>query len=91
MTTSKKYTIEDLQQLQDGLKQQAEESKSLIATHWGQLFAPPKADTKVQKWVNNAERAVAVYDGFMMAFKLISRFHLASLFFKHVKNSRKKK
>ena len=34
-----------------------------------------KADTKVQHWVNQAERAVAVYDGFMMMYKLGQRFN----------------
>ena len=35
---------------------------------------PPPADTKVQQWVNSAERVVAVYNGVMMGYKLLRRF-----------------
>lgn len=91
MTTSNRYTIEGLKQTQHALRQQTEASKSRIADHWASLFAPPKADTKVQRWVNQAERAVAVYDGFMVAFKLISRLHLANLFLKRAKRTKRKR
>lgn len=57
-----------------GLEAQLEKSRQSIAKKWDILSTPPKADTKVQHWVNQAEKAVAVYDGFMLMYKLFNRY-----------------
>lgn len=84
------YTIESLQQRRSQLQKQLNNSKEVITDQWIKLFAPPQAETKVQMWVNQAERAYAIYDGVMLGYKLIRKFNMfASLF--HRKNKNKKK
>ena len=61
------YTIESLQQRRNQLQKQLNNSKEVITDQWIKLFAPPQAETKVQMWVNQAERAYAIYDGVMLA------------------------
>ena len=56
------------------LKKELTETSESIRAHWHALMDPPPADTKVQQWVNSAERVVAVYDGVMMGYKLLRRF-----------------
>lgn len=68
------YTLESLSQKQQRLHKEIKMSQQRISTTWSQLTTPPEANTKMQHWVNQAERAVAVYDGFMMMYKLIHRF-----------------
>lgn len=80
------YTLAYLEKRQQALQQQMNASRQRIAHTWSQLFEPPKADTKVQRWVNQAERAVAVYDGFMMMYKLFHRFSVVKGAFKKKKN-----
>lgn len=38
------------------------------------LFAPMPSGSKLQSWINNAERAIAVYDGVMLGFKFFRQF-----------------
>lgn len=68
------YTLESLSQKQQRLRKEIKMSQQRISATWSQLTTPPEANTKMQHWVNQAERAVAVYDGFMMMYKLIHRF-----------------
>ena len=68
-------TLEQLEKRQEVLRKEMNKSRQTISYKWECLFTPPKADTKVQHWVNQAERAVAVYDGFMMMYKLGQRFN----------------
>ena len=75
-TTSTRFTPELFEQRITALHGQLEASRASIATHWQTLFAP--ADTsgsKVQQFVNQAERAVAIYDGVMLGYKLLKRFN----------------
>lgn len=84
--TLKKYSIESLQLEKDSLKKQLEKSKTNISLHWSTLFSPPKSDSKVQIWVNQAERAYAIYDGVMLGYKLFRRFNtFVSIFSKKKK------
>ncbi len=69
-----KNIIETLQKERQSVDEELRKSRRSIGQHWNVLFAPPQADTKVQQWVNQTERAVAVYDGFMLMYKLINRF-----------------
>ena len=74
-TTSTRFTPELFEQRITALHGQLEASRASIATHWQTLFAP--ADTsgsKVQQFVNQAERAVAIYDGVMLGYKLLHRW-----------------
>lgn len=84
-STQSYYTLEYLEKRQQALQQQMQSSRQRISYTWRQLFEPPKADTKVQRWVNQAERAVAVYDGFMMMYKLFHRFSVVKGVFKKKK------
>lgn len=83
--TNKNETLDALQLLQKDLERQLDENKRNISRHWSNLFATPQADTKVQHWVNQAEKAVALYDGFMTAYKLIHRFNFFISAFKRKK------
>lgn len=78
-------TLEVLEQRRAALQQEIRKSRQIIANRWERIFTPPEADTKVQHWVNQAERAVAIYDGFMMMYKLGQRFNSFSRLFKRKK------
>ena len=82
------YTLDSLTKKQQQLRKEMSMSHQRISNTWSQLFTPPEADTKVQRWVNQAERAVAVYDGFMMMYILFNRFSIIKSAFK--KNRRYK-
>lgn len=84
------YTIESLQQRRNQLQKQLNNSKEVITDQWIKLFAPPQAETKVQMWVNQAERAYAIYDGVMLGYKLFKRFNMFTSLFRR-KNKTKKK
>lgn len=73
--TDKKYSIESLQQEKSSLKKQLKTNKVNISLHWTTLFNPPQSDSKVQNWVNQAERVYAIYDGVMLGYKLFRRFN----------------
>ena len=73
--TDKKYSIESLQQEKSSLRKQIETNKANISLHWTTLFNPPQSDSKVQNWVNQAERVYAIYDGVMLGYKLFRRFN----------------
>lgn len=83
------YTQDFLRQRRENINKQLQQSKSIIASHWNSLTSPTKADTQVQQWVNQAEKAVAIYDGFMLMYKLMHRFNNLASFFKR-KNNKKK-
>lgn len=83
------YTQEALQQRREKINKQLLQSKKNISHHWQSLTSPTKADTQVQQWVNQAEKAVAIYDGFMLMYKLMHRFNSISNLFKR-KNKVKK-
>ena len=67
-------TLQALSVRKAELKKELTQTSESIRDHWHALMDPPPADTKVQQWVNSAERAVAVYDGLMMGYKLLRRF-----------------
>ena len=66
--------MNQLAQRQKQLKEEMDECKGRMHDAWQTLFAPPVAETRVQHWVNQAERVVAVYDGVMLGYKLLHRW-----------------
>lgn len=68
------YTIEDLKDLKRQSDSEIDRSRSDILKLWVSLTTPPSSDGKVQNWVNQVERAVALYDGVMTGYKLLRRF-----------------
>lgn len=74
-SSSTRFTPEMFEKRMTELHGQLEVSRASIASHWQSLFSP--ADTsgsKVQQFVNQAERAVAIYDGVMLGYKLLHRW-----------------
>lgn len=69
--------LERLRVRREQLRKETEQSAAEIRKHWETLFTPPPADTKVRRWVSQAERAVAVYDGVMTGYKLMKRLGAA--------------
>lgn len=70
-------TLERLRARREQLREETAQSAAEIRKHWETLFTPPPADTKVQRWVSQAERALAVYDGVMTGYKLMKRLGAA--------------
>ncbi len=74
-TSSTRYTPELFAKRIAELHEQLDANRSAIATHWQTLFVPaPASESKVQQFVNQAERAVAIYDGVMLGYKLFHRW-----------------
>lgn len=75
MRNTTKYTIESLQKERTKVNKQLEANKAAIVNHWASLVTPTPADSKVQMWVNQAEKAYAIYDGIMLGYKLFRKFN----------------
>lgn len=74
-SSSTRYTPELFAKRIAELHEQLDANRAAIATHWQTLFAPsPDSGSKVQQFVNQAERAVAIYDGVMLGYKLLHRW-----------------
>ena len=70
------YTPELLQKRLQTLHARLDENKAAIAEQWHTLFAPPaESGGKLQYGMSQADRAVAVYDGVMLGYKLLKRFN----------------
>ena len=70
------YTPELLQKRLQTLHARLDENKDAIAEQWHTLIAPPaESGGKLQYWMSQADRAVAVYDGVMLGYKLLKRFN----------------
>lgn len=81
--------MNQLAQRQKQLKEEMDECKGRMHDAWQTLFAPPVAETRVQHWVNQAERVVAVYDGVMLGYKLCRRLNLIAGWLKPKNKKRK--
>lgn len=79
------YTQDILLKKRSEIDQQLQKSKKRMASQWQALTSPTKADTQVQQWMGQAEKAFAIYDGFMMMYKLIHRFNTITSIFKRKK------
>lgn len=75
------YTQEMLQARRSDLSRELGASRRRIKTHWDNLFEEPKAQTGSERLLSNVERGIAVYDGFMTAYKLFKWVRTASHLF----------
>lgn len=50
--TREAYTIESLDKRKRELDKRISQCEESISLKWHTLFAPPEADTKMQRWVN---------------------------------------
>ena len=74
-TSSTRFTPELFEQRITALHGQLEASRASIATHWQTLSGPAATSgSKVQQFGSQAERAVAIYDGVMLGYKLLHRW-----------------
>lgn len=71
-----RYDLQSIQARRAALGRQLDRNKATIARLYGDLVAPPKANTKAEGWMNNFQRGLAIYDGIMTGYKLFSRFHI---------------
>lgn len=85
------YTQESLQAKRKNIDKELRLSKGIINHHWQKLTTLTKTDNQMQQWVNQAEKAFAVYDGFMMMYKLMHRFGTIANLFKRKGNKKKQK
>lgn len=67
---TKHYTPESLQEESRRLHEELKLCSASIGRKWIALTTPPAAQGKVQMWVEQAEKAVALYDGAMTGYKL---------------------
>ena len=67
----KKYTLEEIHHQRQKLTRRIEKKEKVIGRKWRSLVAPPEVDSKVALWVNRAEAACSLYDGFMTGYKLL--------------------
>lgn len=83
MNNGNTYTHERLQREKQQLQKEILRSKKAISRHWNNLTATPPETSKLQGWVNQAEKAFVVYDGVMTGYKLLRRFNrFTSIFHK---------
>ncbi len=86
---SQHYTFEALDAERAKLRSQIETSRSRISKRWTALTTPPPEANQFQHWVNQGERAFAIYDGVMTGYKLCRRLgNVASLFKRKNKKKR---
>lgn len=80
------YTLAAIEQQRAKVRAELHRCESRIARQWEVLVTPPPETTVVQKYVNKAEKAYAIYDGVMLGYKLCKRFNgFAHLFRKKKK------
>lgn len=73
-TNNTSYDQAYLQKRRAELQAEMQKTRESIALQASLLFTPAPATTKMQHWVQQAERAVAVYDGVMTGYKLFQKF-----------------
>lgn len=66
----KSYTIESLREESKRLHSELDKCGASIGRKWTDLTTPTAAQGKVQMWVGQAEKAIALYDGIMTGYKL---------------------
>ncbi len=74
MTPRQPYTLESIAAERARLVKDKEETAARIRLDATALFAPEPAETKMQALINNAGRAIAIYDGVMLGYKLLRQF-----------------
>ena len=72
--TDNHYTIDEINAMKESLALELQDKEKKISTMSKMLFSPPNSENKVQHWMNQAEKAMAIYDGAVLGFKLLSNF-----------------
>lgn len=85
------HTQQSLEQRHQELQLEISKTGRNIRQRWDVLFAPPKANTRVEAIVQNAQKAEAMYDGFMTAYKLIRRAGLIVSLLNGLRKKKRKK
>lgn len=65
------YTLESIQARTEQLRAEARKSGKQLKRHFHEVFAPPAPTSDVERWVNHAESAYALYDGLATGYKLL--------------------
>lgn len=68
---TKQYTLESIQAQTEQLKVEARKSGKQLKKHFHEVFAPPATTSDMERWVNHAESAYALYDGLATGYKLL--------------------
>ncbi len=68
------YTLLTIEAEKARIRKEMDALKGRMKERTEELFAAPPADTKMQRIMNSAERALAVWDGVWMGYKLIKAF-----------------
>ena len=64
------YTPESIDARKEELRQQIKEKQDVLVKKAKELTQPEAAETTSQKWINNFNKAIAIYDGVMMGYKI---------------------
>lgn len=67
------YTLSEIEIRRSQTEKALRQMELRIKEKTNRLLAPPPAANKMQEWINNAERAYAVYDGVMTGYKLLKK------------------
>ena len=68
-------TLEEIAKRKKEIKRQLNEQKTVMTTKTQSLFSTPKQE--LARWdstANTISKAIAIYDGVMLGFKLMKRF-----------------
>lgn len=72
--SKQKYTLEAIDARRDTLAEEATKQEKQIREDVESLFAPPVSETKIQSWAAQTEKALAIYDGVMLGWKIFRQF-----------------
>lgn len=65
-----RFTLEEIDARRAELRQQIRVQQNLLQKKYEQTFQAPVVDTKFQSWMNKADAAFSLFDGFMTGFKI---------------------
>lgn len=69
-----KYTLETIDARREALAEEAVKQEKRIRDGVENLFAPPASETRLQSWMAQTEKALAIYDGIMLGWKIFRQF-----------------
>lgn len=72
--SKQKYTLEAIDMRRDALAEEASKQEKHIREDVENLFAPPVSETKIKSWMAQTEKALAIYDGVMLGWKIFRQF-----------------
>ena len=74
MRTATPLTLEDIRARRNQVDSEAKKQKKKLRRQWDELIAPPPTADRLSLWLNRAESAASIYDGFRTGYKLLRRF-----------------